>query len=35
VSEYLRHEVEDYFELDPDRCGIDGFADYLPVRLRL
>jgi hypothetical protein len=29
LSEYLWHEVEDHFGLDPVRCGTDGFADRL------
>ena len=29
LSEYLWHEVEEHFRLDPVRCGTDSFADQL------
>jgi hypothetical protein len=29
LSEFLWHEVEDHFGLDPGRCGTDAFADRL------
>ena len=29
LSEYLWHEIEDHFGLDPVRCGTDRFADRL------
>jgi hypothetical protein len=29
LSEYLWHEAEDHFGLDPVRCGTDKFADQL------
>lgn len=29
LSEYLWHEIEDHFGLDPLRTGTDGFADCL------
>ena len=29
LSEYLWHEVQDHFGLDPVWCGTDGFADRL------
>lgn len=27
LSEYLWHEIENHFGLDPVRCGADAFAD--------
>jgi hypothetical protein len=29
LSEYLWHEIEDHFGLDPVQCGTDRFADRL------
>lgn len=29
LSEYLWHEVQDHFGLDPVRCGTDSFANQI------
>jgi hypothetical protein len=29
IAEYLRHEIQDHFGLDQERCGVDAVADEL------
>lgn len=29
LAEFLWHEIQDHFGLDPERCGTDQFADEL------
>ena len=29
ISEFLWHELEDHFGLDPGHCGVDGLASRL------
>lgn len=29
ISEFLWYEIEDHFGMDPNRCGVDDFANKL------